>query len=715
VEEVVVERSMFEELNTPMDEIRSVVEVIIDILSGGRQVRGNNNNNSTSTSNTSPSSNSNTKPSRGLKSLTPATGTSYNAARQKNAYLQKRKTLLRREKEGVDAKIGRAAGAMSDAAWELRREMEGEENRPGYRSEGVRRGIVAGTVKVANTITGGSIASERRIGGGSRRKKQILKLEEDVLEEEDFRLPPQFEDASYTTDTSSLPPPPPPTMIQRDLTPNDLKSERARLAATLRICLERPDESWLSEDVIDDNDSGERDEDMLLQVITTMLFTRDDMEARASNEDGDGDDASEMGYTQDQVIEELREMERIVESISSLAAASVGYTAAQFLKAQLLGQVDTTAVGDDGDLDGSDGGSLLAGLDQLVEDIETMKLERQKQLQQEYEDAVKKEKEEREEKEANKRQQAVANWENAVRKEEMTKKYSPSDDLPTKLHETIMGDLISDTVDEDDATTMDDRWGVEVEPFLNSQIIDDVVDEIDQGLDTTITAEIVDFPPSMAEVVLDDEDDDESVVTTSVFVPDVISSSQDPRLKSSNSSSKSNNYDNNDNRKQKRKDVRAGTVIETDVEFKVSNSNPTTITTATTILTPDDKTIQDANGSSSTTRTYTTPEVELVLDDEYDDDGGRMENSKSLDDVAYARVIGEYEEEEEKENIFATVMLRAVDVVLFVGEKTLTTGIPTLVNGCNNIATRRDEINREGRGKEGWDLLKHLNKGNKRY
>ena len=36
--------------------------------------------------------------------------------------------------------------AISDAAWELRMEMGGEENRPGYRSEGARRGIVEGTI-----------------------------------------------------------------------------------------------------------------------------------------------------------------------------------------------------------------------------------------------------------------------------------------------------------------------------------------------------------------------------------------------------------------------------------------------------------------------------------------------------------------------------------------------------------------------------------------
>jgi len=59
--------------------------------------------------------------------------------------------------------------------------------------------------------------------------------------------------------------------------------------------------------------------------------------------------------------------------------------------------------------------------------------------------------------------------------------------------------------------------------------------------------------------------------------------------------------------------------------------------------------------------------------------------------------------------------LRAIDVVLFVGEKALTSGIPSLVNGCTNIITRTEEINREGKGKEGWDTLKHLNKGNKRY
>ena len=50
-----------------------------------------------------------------------------------------------------------------------------------------------------------------------------------------------------------------------------------------------------------------------------------------------------------------------------------------------------------------------------------------------------------------------------------------------------------------------------------------------------------------------------------------------------------------------------------------------------------------------------------------------MDNSKSLDNVMCDTMIGDYEKK--KENIIATVKLRAVDVVLFAGEKMLTVRI----------------------------------------
>jgi len=124
VENTTSTASLFEDMNTPLDEIKLVTQSIKDILSGNA-VDG--------------------ERSRVIKSVAPA-GSSKNAERLRRAYQRRKETVFKREKESIDAKIGRTAGAITDAAWELKVEIGAEGNRAGYRSEALR-----GTIK--NTTT----------------------------------------------------------------------------------------------------------------------------------------------------------------------------------------------------------------------------------------------------------------------------------------------------------------------------------------------------------------------------------------------------------------------------------------------------------------------------------------------------------------------------------------------------------------------------------
>jgi len=121
---------LYEDLTTPADEIRSVTSAILDILSG-KEIDYD----------------QSSSARRSVKSFAPA-GTSRMAERQKRAYKARKQTVLKREKEGIDRKVGRAIGSVSDATWELRREMQTTKGREaGYRSKGVRKALASGATQ----------------------------------------------------------------------------------------------------------------------------------------------------------------------------------------------------------------------------------------------------------------------------------------------------------------------------------------------------------------------------------------------------------------------------------------------------------------------------------------------------------------------------------------------------------------------------------------
>lgn len=326
-----VETSVFEELNTPLDEIKSVTKAIRDILSGKSASQD-----------------------RGLRSVAPA-GRSKSAERQKNAFERKKETVLKREKEGIDAKVMRATSTLTDAAWEFKREMEVEGNEAGYRAKSAQRQL-EGTLESSGFLGEGVQKPFRGIGErlfGTKSSNTAM---------------PRIESFRDNTDKNLL-------------TKSDLDSERERVIQSLNECLTNPSESWLKPDITDvltktmnenttNTVDGMRNATVLPHhtpeetsastktapsmtilneaswenLITTMVLTRNDIEAQNSNE-------AEALDTEEDVFTELRKLESTVNMLTLLAAVSAGYEAAQVLKSVLLGEAQN---------------SLLSSLDTLI-------------------------------------------------------------------------------------------------------------------------------------------------------------------------------------------------------------------------------------------------------------------------------------------------------------------------------------------------------------
>eukprot|EP01082_Thalassiosira_pseudonana_P014222 g12978.t1 g12978 contig7:591468-593583(+) len=313
------ELDSYEEMTTPADEIKQVTEAIRDILSGKEL----------------PASSAATR-RRGVRSLAPA-GTSRLAERQQRAYQARKKTVLQREKEGMDRTLGRAIGSVTDATWELKQEMSsGAGREAGYRSKGVRKALAAGAVKM---LEAGRERSNRLLGRGNANNMltgdtvsgavgemddTINIVDVTAVEEEEI-----IEEVILETNLEYAP--------DGLLSPQSFMEEKRRLIASLESCLSQPGQMWLTKEVVTQaTESGiSLDGDMLREVITTMVAFRDELKSEIIKED-EGDRA----YLKiDYVQAELRRMKQMVDSVTSLAVSAAGEWAAYLLKQELEGFV----------------------------------------------------------------------------------------------------------------------------------------------------------------------------------------------------------------------------------------------------------------------------------------------------------------------------------------------------------------------------------------
>ena len=309
---------LYDELTTPADEIRKVTEAIRDILSG-KEIDYDD-----------PSR-------RGVRSFAPA-GTARMAERQRRAYRARKQTVLKREREGIDRKVGRAFGSVTDATWEFRRETEGRE--AGYRSKGARKALAAGASQL---LEAGREFDRRRQLAGEKRRNRIAGTVEivddtdsagfvDVTPMEEAEI---IENVIEETNMEYAP--------DGLLSPESYIEEKRRLISSLESCLSQPSDTWLAKEAVAEaaQYGVSLDGEVLREVITTMVTFRDTMQKemeQIANE--------EVDLKIEFVAQDLRRMKQMADSVSSLAMSAAGESAATLLKQELEGFVLSDSIDD---------------------------------------------------------------------------------------------------------------------------------------------------------------------------------------------------------------------------------------------------------------------------------------------------------------------------------------------------------------------------------
>lgn len=377
---------MYEELTTPADEIRQVTEAIRDILLGKDP-------NESSTY---------SRERRGVKSFAPA-GTTRMAERQRRAYNARKKTVLKREQEGVDRKVGRAIGSVTDATWQLRREMQTDTGREaGYRSQGVRNALSEGATKLLEAgregrrlwLKSGQREQKRKnmIGGGadvvdssyssssSFFGPEVMGVEEEMpnnmnfvdvdvspMEEEEI-IEDVIEEANLEYAPDGL------------LSPQSFVEEKKRLVASIESCLSQPSDMWLTAEVVAEaTEIGvSLDGEVLREVITTMVTLRDRLQKEMESIENE-----EVELKIEFVSMEIRRMKEMVDSIAALAANAAGESAAALLKQELEGFVLSDSLDDIIDIE-------LERMEQMLADMvaareEELRARKQQQLERQQE------------------------------------------------------------------------------------------------------------------------------------------------------------------------------------------------------------------------------------------------------------------------------------------------------------------------------------------
>jgi hypothetical protein len=309
--------------STPADEIREVVAAIRDILMDAPP----------------SSSSSSTSRRRTVRSFAPA-GTSQTAERQRLAYDSRKKTVLRREREGIDRKFSRALGSVTDATWEFQREMQTDVGREaGYRSLGARKALAVGAARL---LEAGRESSRRLLSSsGDRRRNNLLGsastsrssnvVDISPVEEEEIIAKVMVETGMDRYATDGL------------LSPKSFYEEKQRLIASLESCLSQPSGTWLTKDVVAQamRSGITLDGAVLREVIASMVTFRDQLQREIEEIVNE-----QIDLTVEYVQKDLRRMKQAVDSVASLAITAAGATAAGMLKEELEGFVLSDSLDD---------------------------------------------------------------------------------------------------------------------------------------------------------------------------------------------------------------------------------------------------------------------------------------------------------------------------------------------------------------------------------
>ena len=292
---------LYEELNTPLDEIKSVTQSIRDILMKGESAASS--------------------AQRGIRSAAPA-GQKTRTERQQRAYQKRKQTVLKREKEGID--VRRVAGTVVDAAYEVGRDLKVEVNKPGYKTQRVRTAIAAGAETTSRFVAAardGDAGAWKNILFGSKEKEQVLELES-VLDLESAESP-----LPKVAELPELPEiPEEPTLVVPSIPlPGELLDEQASVVSRLKLCVEKPEDTWLTQKVLE-GATAPLDPEALRDVVTAMIIARDDLDV-----------TNPEPKTIKELIGKLKQVKSTIDTVASIATASAGPDVANNMRNMLYG------------------------------------------------------------------------------------------------------------------------------------------------------------------------------------------------------------------------------------------------------------------------------------------------------------------------------------------------------------------------------------------
>jgi hypothetical protein len=186
------------------------------------------------------------------------------------------------------------AGSVVDTAYELRRELKAETNKPGYKTEPVRKAIQAGVAITGNALK--AAQEQAKLAAAKRRTLRLQAAKQDKLLEE-------------------------------------LVNERTRVLNNLKRCIADPATTWLQPAVVEAvNDqselfggSGMRD------AVKKMILARNEIQKQ-----------EEEIKTAEAALEDLKTAIILVEDVCSYSKAVVSEAVANSLRNELYGLFEST-------------------------------------------------------------------------------------------------------------------------------------------------------------------------------------------------------------------------------------------------------------------------------------------------------------------------------------------------------------------------------------
>jgi hypothetical protein len=283
--------NVMEEFNTPLDEIKSVTRAIRDILNGE-----------------APTFSS----GRSLRTVAPA-GQSKMGERQRRAYARRKQTTLKQE-----GTMNVGLGTLTDAAWQVKRELEVETSQPGYRTKTIRNAIEAGAQTTARLLGAAQEGKNLRQALFGVEQPQMAALEsvaffvdaDDSAMVEATTVNEAIEEDEQEDDLEDV------IFAPNDVfLPDSLLEEQNNVVLRLRRCIEQSQDTWLAADVLASVET-DIDEDALRAVVTAMICARDELEEQ--------EESLEIADI-NQLVTQLRKVKGMVDSVNSLAASAAGF------------------------------------------------------------------------------------------------------------------------------------------------------------------------------------------------------------------------------------------------------------------------------------------------------------------------------------------------------------------------------------------------------